>query len=60
MKELEVSVRERKNEDLKVIQRENEELKEVLSDVQVDLESKRAVSLQVVVYIQKLLWHNAR
>ena len=45
-----MSVRERKNEDLKVIQRENEELKEVLSDVQVDLESKRAVSLQGVVY----------
>ena len=46
MKELEVTIREQQREDFKAIQRENEELKEVLSDVQVKLESKTEVCLK--------------
>lgn len=43
MKELEMSIRDKKNEEIAVIQQENEELKEVLSAVQVDLETKTEV-----------------
>ena len=44
MKEVEVRERERRNEAMEAIQKENEELKEVLTDVQEDLESKREVT----------------
>ena len=37
--------RERRNEATEAVQRENEELKEVLSAVQIDLESKTEVSI---------------
>ena len=45
MKELEVTIREQQREDFEAVQRENEELKEVLSDVQVKLESKTEVCI---------------
>ena len=45
MKELEVQGRERRNEAMEAVQRENEELKEVLSAVQIDLESKTEVTV---------------
>ena len=38
--------RERRNEATEAVQRENEELKEVLSAVQIDLESKTEVSVR--------------
>ena len=41
-----MSVREKKDKEIKAVQAENDELKEVLSDVQVKLESTRTVSLQ--------------
>ena len=46
MKELDVTIREQQREDFEAIQQENEELKEVLSDVQVKLESKTEVCIR--------------
>ena len=43
VKEAEVLGRERMSEEMEAIQRENEELKDVLSAVQIDLESKTEV-----------------
>ena len=52
MKELEVQGRERRNQAMEAVLRENEELKEVLSAVQIDLESKTEVSyLQCHVHV---------
>ena len=42
--------RERRNEATEAVQRENEELKEVLSAVQIDLESKTEVSVHQQYY----------
>ena len=49
-----MSVREKKDKELKAVQVENEELKEVLSDVQVKLESTRTVSLQAMLFYSRL------
>lgn len=57
MKELEMSIRDKKNEEIAVIQQENEELKEVLSAVQVDLETKTEVrSCHILVQVVLNFW----
>ena len=43
-----MSIREKNSDDMAVIQQENDELKEVLSAVQIDLESKTEVLLAVI------------